>query len=112
MMTPPDFHFNEKTGEIRRGGIVIPPLCRLHRDMLACLLLASEQSPVGAPAIARASGMRTTNVPDEIRNLARRLSHVAIRIATSPQGRWLIFEEMRKWKPNIPPPVRLEGEAR
>lgn len=110
-MTQPDFHFNEKTGEIRRGGIVIPPLCKLHREMMACLLLASEQSPVGPTALARATSMPVYDVPGELRHLGRRLLSVSIRIASSPQGRWLIFEEMQKWKPKIAPPVRLEGEA-
>ena len=109
-MNDPDFHFNDKTKEVRHGGLKIA-LCRLHADMFACLMLASEESPAGPTVVARATGMPVHNVAGEMRHLARRLMLVSIRIGSQPRGRWLIFEEIAKWQPNISPPVRLEGEA-
>ncbi len=106
----PDFEFKDKTREILRGGKVLP-LCKLHADIFACLLLASEDSPIGIGPIARSTGMRVPQVPGELRYLARRLRLVSIEIAVSPRGRWLIFEEIPKWQPTIAPPIRLEGDA-
>ena len=110
-MTAPPFVFSHKTREITREGRVLP-LCKLHAEIFACLCLASEESPAGAGTIVRATGMRITDVHGEVRYLARRLRLVSIKVAASPRGRWLIFEEVPKWKPNIPPPAILPNERR
>lgn len=110
-MTAPPFVFNRKTGELQRGGRVIA-LCRLHADIFNCL--AHAQTSIGCPAIARAVNMPVHAVENEMPRLARRLSHVWINICSSNQrhGKWLEFEDIPKWRPSIPPPVRLDGEAR
>jgi hypothetical protein len=110
-MTDPDFRFNHKTREVRHCGKAIT-LCKLHADIFACLLLASEESPIGIGPIARSTGMRIPQVPGELRYLGRRLKLVSIRIAVSPRGRWLIFEEVPKWQPTIAPPVSAPGNPR
>jgi hypothetical protein len=109
-MTAPPFIFNHRTGELQRGGRAIT-LCKLHSEMFAYLALASEDSPIGPGSIARSTGMKLDDVPGEMRYLAKRLQLVSIRVGSSPRGRWLIFEEIPKWQPNIAPPVRLEGEV-
>lgn len=108
MTFPPDCEFNEKTRELHRGGKVLH-LCKLHADLFACL--ASAQAAIGTAAVAKATGMPEHAVTNEVRALARRLDSLSIKIAASPRGRWLVFEPMRKWQPDIPPPVRLPGEC-
>lgn len=107
-MTAPDFIFDPKRCDLSRGGRVIA-LCKLHVDLFACLV--SAQGPIGSAAVAKAVGIPIYDVIGEIRALAAHLDFLSISIASSPRGRWLVFEPMRKWQPDIPPPVRLEGEA-
>ena len=108
-MTAPPFVFNHRTGELQRGGRAIT-LCKLHSEMFGCLALASEDSPIGPGHIARSTNMKLHDVPGELRHLARRLNLVSIKIGASPRGRWLIFEDIPKWKPTIAPPAVLPGE--
>lgn len=103
-----DFTFNDKTGELSRGGKIIS-LCRMHAQIFDCL--AKAQAPISSYAIERAIGAREKTVYFELPALCRRLRPLGISIATAQRKRWLVFEEPAKWQPDIPPPVRLEGEV-
>lgn len=110
-MTAPPFVFNSKTGELQRGGRAIT-LCRFRADIFNCF--AHAQTMIGAGAIAKAIGAKKVDdVANEIPRLAKQLVPLGIRIARDPgRGSWLTFEDVPKWRPSIPPPVRLDGEAR
>jgi len=112
-MSDPDYHFNPKTRGLERGGVVTH-LCKLHADMFACYVEAGIQGvPIGAGAIARALGFTHANdISNEIPAFLKRLKPLGITLGTSPQGSWLVFEDIPKWKPTIPDPVRLESETR
>jgi hypothetical protein len=108
-MTAPPFIFNHKTGELSRNGIVTT-LPRLHADMFACF--AQAQAPIGTGAIARATNQPEHSIKDEMRHLIKRLKPLGILIAReNGRGSWLVFEDVRKWKPTISDPVRLPGEC-
>lgn len=106
-MTIPDFTFNEKTGELSRGGKLVS-LCRLHAQIFGALVRA--QGPISPTAIERAIGAVKKSVYFEIAPLARRIRPLGISIESGNRQRWLSFGEVPKWKPKIPDPVRLEGE--
>jgi len=109
-MSDPDYRFNPKTRELERGGVVTA-LCKLHADMFACYVEA--QAPIGAGSIARALGLPAANdISNEIPAFLKRLKPLGITLHTSPQGSWLVFEDIPKWKPRIAEPIRLEGESR
>lgn len=106
----PPFVFNHRTGDLVREGRMIA-LCRLHAEIFACL--AAAQGPIATAAIARAVNMPLHSVENEMPALAARIKRLGILIARSlGRGRYLQFEEVPKWKPNIPEPVRLEGDTR
>lgn len=109
-MTAPDFNFNEKTGELQHGGKLIP-LSRLHAEMFACLVKA--HGPITAQGIAVAVGQTEGAIRYEMPAFRGRLSRVHIRIASSggsggKGGYWLVFEEPRKWKPNVPAEIPFQ----
>lgn len=106
-MTTPPFVFNNKTGELRRQGIVTT-LCRLHADIFNCY--ATAQTPIGAGAIAKAINQPEHSIKDEIPTLVKRLKPLGILIArTTSRGGWLEFENVPKWKPTIAPPITIES---
>lgn len=112
-MTTRDYDFNEKTGELQRQKILVP-LGRLHADIFGALDVA--QGPMTVAEIARAINMPVHAVENEMPALRARLKPLGILIASSRPhrgvggGKWLQFEDVKKWEPTIPPPVILEGE--
>ena len=109
-MSRPEFVFSHKTCELSRGGKMIA-LSRAHADIFACL--AAAQGLIGCGAIAKAIDLPDDVVEDELSSLARRLKPLGIAIASERgRGKWLVFEDVPKWQPNIPPPAVLEGEQR
>lgn len=113
-MTPPDFTFNEKTGELSRGRALV--LSRLHREIFAALWQAHKQvCRISSDHIRRTMTLNVSveTVDAECREIAHRIRPLGISIAADANAlRWLVFGEVPKRKePSIPEPFRLEGES-
>jgi len=113
-MSAPAFVFNHATGELQREGKLIA-LCRLHADIFNALAYA--QGAIGVGGIAKAINMPAHAVENEMPALRARLKPLGILIASARPhnsfggGKWLEFEDVKKWQPTIAPPIRLEGEC-
>lgn len=111
-MTSPAFTFNEKTGELARGGKLIA-LRRLHAEIFDAVAYAT------APLIferlqRRLSGKLSPRVLGrEVAGLNRRIKPLGLAIEAvnggnvMTMGRRLVVNEMPKWKPTIPAPAEV-----
>lgn len=103
-----DFTFNEKTGEIARGGKLLA-LCRLHAQIFDAAKGATVEAPVPAATIAEQLrlGMNAAAVCYEMRAVNRRLSRLGLHFrgvhGRRKQGFALVVDPMPKWEPRIPP---------
>lgn len=105
----PDFTFDEKTGELQRGSIVML-LKEAHRLMFVALRSGARVPTQNLAEILEAPDKIW--LANEVNRLRKRLRRIGLNIEGKKWiGYQLIVGEMPKWEPTIAPPVRLEGEA-
>lgn len=111
-MTAPDFTFNDKTGELKRGGKVIAFDGR-RRAIVAALLALPVGERIGARALADKVGALQHELSSEIANIRdRRFKQIGMSIeGHRTLGYRIIVNEIPKWAPTIPPPATIEASG-
>ena len=105
------FDFNAKTGVLSRDGIVVTLKPR-HVRLFAALNAAGIDLYVKTDVLAEHIDVPQPQIGVEVHHLRLRLVKLAIEIqAKRLHGYRIVVHQITKWQPNIPPPVRLEGET-
>lgn len=106
-MTHPDFAFDKKTGELRRGGKIVP-LCKLHAEIF---VMHQDGDVLSTKDVADRLHIPFHDTQYAISCVQKRLRKIGLDLAgVSGRGRRFVVNDMPKWQPTIPPPITIEGD--
>lgn len=104
-MTHPDFTFDEKTGELARGGMAAV----LSEQHAAMFVILRGGDYVESGALRHKLGRGRGRFYEFVKTLRKRLIRFGLNIETSRQfGYRLVVRDIPKWTPDIPPPLTIE----